>query len=246
MPIRPQRAGRSRRCTSAAGAPRRDDARRAPTLRLSDGACIGMETSSSATSRQRRETPWRSLPTTTAIGPSRRASQQRARPRAWRQRRAHRSLAARESPLRRRTRRPGGGRACRPSRERDPDGRRRCVRRRRPARSRRTSRRSGRARPGSPAARFLRRREAAGRRPARPIGASSANVGAARDEGSSCHGSCPVDRDAEQDEPWGGPRLVESARATATVERRSGGARAACATWTRARSLRGRSARQCG
>ena len=112
------------------------------------------------------ETPWRSLPTTTATGPSRRASQQR--------RSASGVATTTRTPLRPQPReprhryralpRPGGGRACRPSRERHRGGRRRCARRRRAARSRPTSRRSGRACPGCPAARSPRRRGAAGRR----------------------------------------------------------------------------------
>ncbi len=47
------------------------------TLRLSDAPGMGIETSSSAASRQPAETPWRSLPTTTATGPHSRASQHR-------------------------------------------------------------------------------------------------------------------------------------------------------------------------
>ena len=45
------------------------------TLRLSDGPGIGIDTVSSASSRQSAETPWRSLPTTRASGRRRSVSQ---------------------------------------------------------------------------------------------------------------------------------------------------------------------------
>ena len=51
----------------------------AATLRLSDGPGIGVDTVSSASSRQSAETPWRSLPTTRASGRRRSVSQTRAR-----------------------------------------------------------------------------------------------------------------------------------------------------------------------
>ena len=76
---------------------------------------------------RRRETPWRSLPTTRATGPVRSARHSGDAPSGvattTRDPCSPQPGSAR-SPS---TARPAGGRACRPSRERRRDGRRRCV-----------------------------------------------------------------------------------------------------------------------